>query len=214
MNTFWPFVCGLLLAAFVISLVTLIKARKRLRELGEEYSKLKSHPCLSIDFMGPLVRTFIRKRYRAKIDSVANGRQAAVEKYNVPMHYISFRDPYPFSLFEDFDNSITPYLLPDGVCVAADGLPILGVDYGNNIYGKYTVFVADGDSVFHEYAHCINGKPAIPVNIMSVIRTGTLCPKCQHHIPDLPSSPPAWYRNFAVLSHDLEIDWSEGHKDG
>ena len=119
---------------------------------------------------------------------------------------INFRDPYPFSLFKDFNNNDDPFQLPQGVKIMKNGLVSLGWPDEKDIYGKYTVYITHNGKCFHNNPRCQKEHAMFAIDIMTAMDARRPCSICYPQNSD-EFQVPQWYINFQRASNDLGIKW-------
>lgn len=176
-----------------------------LRKKNEEISNLRNDLKYKLDSSRDWFKAIVRKRYTQAIEDVKKDRQKLLKSLP-PDTKVDFRDPFPFSLFEEFDNSDCPFILPDGVSITKNGYPALGYVDDDFPYGKYTVYITPSGNCYHKSRYCKYVTLASAVCVLSAMRTKKPCACCTRR----KAKPvPQWYLNFLAASRSLDISWDD-----
>ena len=176
-----------------------------LRKKNEEISSVRNEFRYKLDKSRNWFKSVVRERYKQHVASIARDNQELIKTLH-PDAKINFRDPFPFSLFEEFDNSSCPFLLPDGVSITKDGLPALGYVDDDAPYGKYTVYITYRGNCYHNSRYCKHVSFTRSVCVFSVMQSRRPCSYCARKIG---TTTPQWYLNFIAASRSLDISWKD-----
>lgn len=180
-------------------------ANKEISELNDKHQRECDRLKNKITRMSNWIRDEVFRRQKKDKEKEAEERAAEAKLYP-PDAKINYRDPNPFSLFENFQNDDDPFSLPPGVSIDKEAFLILGNKSKGYPYGNYTVFITPVAEVYHTRPSCRNLCLLYPENIMRVLETRRPCSFCGHGMPQSKKLP-KWYTNFRNASIDMDIEW-------
>lgn len=184
----------------------------RSRSAGNQIDELNASHKYTVDRLNTkavMLRKWIKRfvlQRQDREEEIATEKRAEGIAALPPGVMVNIRDPYPFSMFYDFQNDDDPFRLPPGVFIEEGAFLTLGSKRKSYPYGNYTVFVLPGSDVYHTSSSCRNNYVLYPANIMSVLETRRPCTYCGRNMPHSKELP-AWYRNFKKASTEMGIEW-------
>lgn len=205
MWVYWLFALLLITSFAVGFIVKSQQSSKQIIEIKNEHKRTEQAQNNKIKILQEYIKnSVIQKQQQSEKDAVR--KRAEIAESYPPHVKVNIRDPYPLSLFENFNNDNDAFSLPPGVYIEKGAYLRLGPKSQFLPYGNFTVFSFSNSNVYHTWSSCRGHTSIPPTYIMSVLETKRPCSYCCHRLSRNPKYP-RWYKNFRDATIQLDIEW-------